>query len=85
VRDRSAELGIWVVTGSAHQFSEFSAPHNSLYVISDGGEVTERYDKRFLGGTDLDHYSPGGHFSTWTIDGIRCGAALLPASCTAES
>jgi len=76
VRERAAELGIWVVTGSAHRFSELSAPHNSLYVISDGGEVTARYDKRFLGGTDLDHYSPGSHFSTWTIDGIRCGALI---------
>jgi predicted amidohydrolase len=45
-------------------------------VISDGGEVTARYDKRFLGGTDPDHYSPGSHFSTWTIDGIRCGALI---------
>ena len=64
------------MTGSAHRFSEVSAPHNSLYVISDGGEVITRYDKRFLGGTDLDHYSPGSHFSTWELDGIRCGALI---------
>jgi predicted amidohydrolase len=76
VRERAAELGIWVVTGSAHRFSNLSAPHNSLYVISDGGQVTERYDKRFLGGTDLDHYSPGNHFATCTFDGIRCGALI---------
>ena len=76
VRGRAAELGIWVVAGSAHRFSGVSAPHNSLYVISDGGEVVARYDKRFLGGTDLDHYSPGNHFSTWEIDGIRCGALI---------
>jgi deaminated glutathione amidase len=76
VRQRAAELGIWVVTGSAHRFSDVSAPHNSLHVISDAGQLTERFDKRFLGGTDLDHYSPGSHFSTWTIDGIRCGALI---------
>ena len=76
VREYAGELGIWVVTGSAHRFSGLSAPHNSLYVISDGGQVTERYDKRFLGGTDLDHYSPGSHFSTWAIDEIRCGALI---------
>ena len=76
VREHARELGIWVVVGSAHWFSDVSAPHNSLYVISDGGEVTERYDKRFLGGTDPDHYSPGSHFSTWSIDGIRCGALI---------
>jgi predicted amidohydrolase len=76
VRERAGELGIWVAAGSAHRFSDHSAPHNSLYVISDGGEVTERYDKRFLGGSDPDHYSPGSHFTTWTIDGIRCGALI---------
>jgi deaminated glutathione amidase len=58
VRKHAGELGIWVVAGSAHRFSDVSAPHNSLYVISDSGEVIERYDKRFLGGTDLDHFSP---------------------------
>ena len=76
VRERASELGIWLAAGSAHRFSDVSAPHNSLYVINDGGEVIERYDKRFLGGTDLDHYSPGSHFSTWVIDGIRCGALI---------
>ena len=76
VRARAAELGIWVVAGSAHRFSSVSAPHNSLYVISDGGEVVARYDKRFLGGSDLDHYSPGNHFSSWEIDGVRCGALI---------
>ena len=76
VQRLAAELGIWVAAGSAHRFSDISAPHNSLYVISDRGEVIARYDKRFLGGTDPDHYSPGSHFSTWTIDGIRCGALI---------
>jgi deaminated glutathione amidase len=76
VRECAAALGIWVAAGSAHRFSDVSAPHNSLFVISDDGEVAERYDKRFLGGTDPDHYSPGRHFSTWTIDGIRCGALI---------
>jgi predicted amidohydrolase len=25
---------------------------------------------------DLAHYSPGGHFSVWSIDGVRCGALI---------
>jgi predicted amidohydrolase len=70
------ELGIWVVAGSAHRFSDTSAPHNSLYVISDRGDITARYDKRFLSSTDAEHYSPGSHFTTWDIDGIRCGALI---------
>ncbi|HEY1626382.1 MAG TPA: carbon-nitrogen hydrolase family protein [Streptosporangiaceae bacterium] len=76
LRERARELGIWVVTGSAHRFSDVSRPHNSVYVIGDDGAIVARYDKRFLGGPDLDHYSPGSHFSTWTIDGLRCGALI---------
>jgi deaminated glutathione amidase len=76
IQERARELGIWVAAGSAHRFSGVSAPHNSLYVISDSGEIIERYDKRFLGGADPDHYSPGSHFSTWVMDGIRCGALI---------
>lgn len=76
IREHAGKLGIWVVAGSAHRFSNLNAPHNSLYVISDKGEVTRRYDKRFLGGNDLDHYSPGNHFSTWVIDEIQCGALI---------
>jgi predicted amidohydrolase len=76
IRQLARELGIWVVAGSAHRFSDTSAPHNSLYVISDTGQITARYDKRFLSSTDADHYNPGRHFSTWDIDGIRCGALI---------
>jgi deaminated glutathione amidase len=76
VRELARELGIWVVTGSAHRFSAVSRPHNSLYVIGDDGRIVTRYDKRFLGGSDPDHYSPGNHFSRWTLDGIGCGALI---------
>ena len=76
IQERARELGIWVVTGSAHRFSDVSKPHNSLYVINNSGDVVTRYDKRFLGLPDLDHYSPGNHFSTWTVDGITCGALI---------
>jgi len=43
--------------------------HNSLYVISDSGQIVERYDKRFRAGDpdersgDLARYSPGSHLS----------------------
>lgn len=89
LRDATAEvaaharqLGVWVVLGSAHRLSDPRKPHNSLYVISDCGQLVERYDKRFCSGDpdersgDLAHYSPGSHFSTWSIDGVRCGALI---------
>jgi len=75
-------LGVWVVIGSAHQLTGAARPHNSLYVISSEGTVIDRYDKRFCAGDaagttgDLAHYSPGDHCSTWTINGVRCGALI---------
>lgn len=80
--EHSRRLGIWTVTGSAHQLSGRHKPHNSLYVVSDAGQIIERYDKRFCSGDpaaqtgDLAHYTPGSHFSSWEIDGIRCGALI---------
>jgi deaminated glutathione amidase len=82
VLTHASRLGIWVVAGSAHQLSGGHKPHNSLYIVSDSGQITERYDKRFCSGGpdgrsgDLAHYSPGTHFSVWDIDGIRCGALI---------
>lgn len=82
VSQHARALGIWAVLGSAHRLGGARKPHNSLYVIADSGQIVERYDKRFCSGDadersgDLAHYSPGGHFSTWTVDGVRCGALI---------
>ena len=78
----AAELRIWLVLGSSHRLSGGHRPHNCLYVISDRGEIVDRYDKRFCSGDmdaatgDLAHYSPGGHRSVWEIRGVRCGALV---------
>jgi predicted amidohydrolase len=82
VLELAAHLGIWVVLGSAHRLTGDAKPHNSLYVVSDRGELVDRYDKRFLAGDpdgstgELAHYSPGDHASTWEINGVRCGALI---------
>jgi deaminated glutathione amidase len=82
IAGHARQLRLWVVLGSAHQLSGSHKPHNSLYVISDSGQFVERYDKRFCSGDpggrsgDLAHYSPGSHFSVWSIDGVRCGALI---------
>ncbi len=53
-----------------------------MYIIDNSGQVVDRYDKMFCAGGpdgrtgDLAHYSPGGHFSAWTINGVRCGALI---------
>lgn len=78
----AGELGIWVVLGSAHRLTGAHKPHNSVYVISDSGQLVDRYDKRFCSGDpagqtgDLAHYSPGDHASVWAIDDIMCGALI---------
>ncbi|MGE5293825.1 MAG: carbon-nitrogen hydrolase family protein, partial [Solirubrobacterales bacterium] len=50
-------------------------PHNSLYLISPEGRIADRYDKRFCTPGDLDHFTPGNRFVTFTINEVKC--ALL--------
>ncbi|MEM7232828.1 MAG: nitrilase-related carbon-nitrogen hydrolase [Planctomycetota bacterium] len=73
VRGLAKKLKLWVVLGSDHRLSAGNKPHNSLYVIHPKGEIVDRYDKRFCTGGDLRNYSPGSHFATVDIQGVRCG------------
>lgn len=70
------ELRIWVILGSMHKLSENNKPHNSLYVINSEGNIVDRYDKRFCTESDLKHYSPGDHFVTFSINGVKCGLLI---------
>jgi predicted amidohydrolase len=73
----AAELGMWVVVGSAHLLSEPNRPHNSMYVISDEGSIVDRYDKRFCSNTEITRfYSPGFAPTTFDVDGLRFGCIL---------
>jgi predicted amidohydrolase len=82
VLDLAHELGIWIVLGSSHRLTPPHKPHNSLYIINDHGKIEDRYDKMFCAGNlseetgDLAHYSPGDHFSVFSIQGVRCGALI---------
>ncbi len=67
------ELHVWVVLGSSHRLGEGHKPRNALYVIDSEGRVVDRYDKRFCTGPDLHYYSPGNHFVTFTVNGVKCG------------
>ncbi|MFI6830966.1 carbon-nitrogen hydrolase family protein [Kribbella sp. NPDC050241] len=73
----AAELRLWVVLGSAHPLTPPHRPHNSLYVISDAGELVDRYDKRFCSNTEISHfYSPGFDPVVFDVDGYRFGCAI---------
>jgi len=77
LRDLAKELGLWVVFGSVHQLTEPQRPHNSLYVVSDQGELVTRYDERLLSFTKISYmYTPGTVPITFEVDGIRFGCAL---------
>ncbi|WP_250305338.1 carbon-nitrogen hydrolase family protein, partial [Streptomyces sp. A 4/2] len=56
----AGELRMWTVFGSLHPLTPPNRPHNSLFVISDRGELVARYDKRFLSHTEVSYlYTPG--------------------------
>jgi predicted amidohydrolase len=71
------QLKLWTVFGSVHQLTLPHRPHNSLYVISDRGELVTRYDERLLSNTKISFmYSPGKIPVTFAVDGLRFGCAL---------
>lgn len=77
VADLAGELQMWVVLGSAHPLTPPHRPHNSLYVISDQGQVVNRYDKRFCSNTEITRfYSPGFEPVVFDVDGYRFGCAI---------
>ena len=77
VADLAGELGLWVVVGSSHRLTPPHRPHNSLYVISDRGELATRYDKRFLSHTEVTGWhTPGREPRVFEVEGWRFGCAL---------
>ena len=59
-RSLARELGLWTVFESVHQLTQPHRPHNSLYVVSDRGELVTRYDERMLSNTKVSFmYNPG--------------------------
>jgi predicted amidohydrolase len=71
------ELRLWTVVGAVHRLTAPHRPHNSLYVISDRGEVATRYDERLLSNTKLDlMYTPGTTPVTFEVDGWKFGCTL---------
>ncbi|RSM50807.1 carbon-nitrogen hydrolase family protein [Amycolatopsis balhimycina DSM 5908] len=77
IAEAARELRLWTVLGSVHRLTPPHRPHNSLYVISDRGEVVTRYDERMLSNTKVTHmYTPGSAPVTFGIDGLRFGLLL---------
>jgi predicted amidohydrolase len=77
VADSAKALNLWVVLGCAHRLAGPHRPHNSLYVISDTGDIVDRYDKRFCSNNEINNwYSPGFDQVVFDVDGFKFGCAL---------
>lgn len=75
-RELAKKLKLWTVFGAPHRLTPPHRPHNSLYVISDRGELVTRYDERLLSHTKISFmYSPGKIPVTFEVDGLRFGCA----------
>ena len=75
ILEEARRCKVWVVLGSSHPLTPPHKPHNSLYLISPAGKIVDRYDKRFCTSAELSCYTPGDHFTVFTINRIKC--ALL--------
>lgn len=77
IAECAGNLGLWTIVGSNHQLSPPSWPHNSLFIISDEGELVDRYDKRICSNTETTKwYVRGQKAVTFDINGFRFGCAL---------
>lgn len=73
----AAQLKLWVVLGSAHPLTPPHWPHNSLYIISDAGQMINRYDKRICSATEVNRfYTPGSDPVVFDVDGFRFGCII---------
>jgi len=70
------KLGVWVVLGSTHPLTAPNKPHNCLYLIGPDGKIKDRYDKRFCMKAEARKYTPGDHFVTFSINGVRCSLLI---------
>ncbi len=70
-------LGLWVILGSNHPLTAPNRPHNSMYVISNEGNLHTRYDKQRCSHSEVtDWYTPGQGSVTFEVKGWRFGCAL---------
>lgn len=77
IRALAKDLRLWTIFGSVHRLTVPHRPHNSLYVVSDRGELFTRYDERMLSKTKTSFmYTPGSIPATFEVEGYRFGCAL---------
>ena len=57
---------------------------NSLYIISNDGEIVDRYDKSMLAKGDFKYYTCGDHIVVIELKGFKLGFLICKDSCFPE-
>jgi predicted amidohydrolase len=77
IADYAKEKKIWVIAGANHRLTIPNRPHNSLYIISNEGQLHSRYDKQWCSHSEInDWYTPGRSNVVFEINGWRFGCSL---------
>jgi predicted amidohydrolase len=72
----AGDLKLWTALGCSHRRTPYR-PYNSVYVISDTGQLAARYDKRLCSNNEITNfYSPGSEPVVFEADGFRFGLVL---------
>jgi predicted amidohydrolase len=70
------QYNIWVIFGTHLFEAKMEKPYNSLFVVTNRGEIEKRYDKRLLAGFDMDWYTAGNEPGIFNINGVKCGLLI---------
>ena len=78
IQETARACRIWTIVGACHSIEGTNRPYNCQYIISDEGELVDRYDKIYLSHTELaDWYTPGErNLTTIVIDDFKFGFAI---------
>ncbi|MFT6808354.1 MAG: putative amidohydrolase [Saprospiraceae bacterium] len=77
IQNLARKYKVWIVLVCIHELSEGNRPHNSLYIISDEGEIINRYDKRKCSNNEITNwYTPGFESCTFSVKGIKFGCMV---------
>ncbi len=72
------EKNIWIALGSTYMQSAKAIPTNCVYIISNQGQIVNRYDKRMLTKNDIKFYTKGvdDDISPVNIYGVEIGILI---------
>lgn len=82
LRAAVALTGTTLVVGTALQREDRKTL--SSVVVRPDGRTDATYDKQFLDGAERDHFAPGDHGASVTVDGVELGLSICYDGCFPE-